>query len=230
MKRIVFSLAILSFSMIGLGQNLRFGMELGAAVPLADFAKSDTHPENGGFAVTGFDMKFVGERIFENHFVTGVTVGFSMFGIDKSALKSFINPSSPDLVSLETNAFQNINLQFRGGYDWNVGESNLHVIPNLAVGLGIFNSAYYAIQVAGGETYLRNGNTGLAILVTPGLDLVYMVNDFVGIKVYGNYQFANYSVDEQFKVLGGNPDIIYQSTVDYKYSSANFGIGANVTL
>ena len=211
-------------------QEVRFSLQFGTAIPLGSFAEDKSCPENGGFAKTGFDMKFVAERVFENHFVTGVNVGFSMFGIDQDALKKYINPTNPELVRTETQAFQNINLQFRGGYDWNVKETNFHVTPFVDAGLGIFNSAYYAISNDGGDTYLRTGSTGLGFLISPGLDLTYMVNDFVGIKLYSNYQFAQYKVDEEFRVVSGTPDVIDQQTKKYNYSSVCLGLGANVTL
>ncbi len=227
---------IILFVLLGIGthtihaQKIRFALQAGVAIPLGDLAKDNIHPENGGFAKSGFDMKFVGERIFENNFVAGMNLGFSMFGIDQDALKSFINPGNPELVKAETQAFQNINLQFRGGYDWNINDGGFHVIPFVDAGFGIFYSAYYAIQVDGGKTYLRSGNSGAALLISPGLDITFQVNDFVGIKIYGNYQFADYRVEEEFKELGGTPTIIYNETKNYKYNSACIGIGANVIL
>ncbi len=211
-------------------QNIRFSLQAGAAVPLGEFAKDDVHPENGGFAQTGFDMKFLGERIFENNFVAGMNIGFSMFGIDKDALKKFINPDNPELVRAETQAFQNINLQFRGGYNWKVTNENLHLKPFIDAGFGVFNSAYYAIQDNGGDTYLKSGNTGFSLLLSPGLDVTLMVNDFVGITIYGTYQFANYKVEEEYTVSGNPTNPIYNQTQEYKYSSMCFGLGANVTL
>lgn len=230
MKRYLLVLIIGVLGVQAQAQNIRFSLQAGAAVPLGDFAQDDVHPENGGFAQTGFDMKFVGERIFENNFVAGMNLGFSMFGIDQDALKSFINPNNPELVWAETQAFQNINLQLRGGYNWKIANDNVHLTPVVDAGFGVFNSAYYAIQDDGGDTYLRSGNTGFAFLLSPGLDITFMVNDFVGIKVYGTYQFANYQVEEEFKILGNSTFPIYNQTQEYKYTSMCFGLGANVTL
>ena len=230
MKRFLFITILAGFSLGAQAQNLRFSLQAGAAVPLGAFAQDDVHPENGGFAQTGFDMRFVGERIFSNNFVAGMNLGFSMFGIDQEALKEFINPDNPELVRAETQAFQNINLQFRGGYNWKVANDNIQIVPFMDAGFGVFNSAYYAIQDDGGDTFLRSGNTGFAFLLSPGLDVAFMVNDFVAIKMYGTYQFANYRVDEEYTVLGNITYPIYNHTQEYKYSSICFGVGANVTL
>lgn len=211
-------------------QTVRFGMQIGAAVPLGDFAKDDSNPQNGGFAKTGFDLKFVGERIFNSHMIVGVNLGYNMFGIDEEALKTFINPSNPEKVYTESQAFQNYNLQARIGYNWSLMNDKLMLIPVLDAGLGIFNSAYYAFQDDGGTTYLRKGNSAMALLVTPGLDILYMVNDNVGLKLYGNYQFANYKVDEQFTTIDSGIDNITNCTKSYKYNSLCFGLGATISL
>lgn len=230
MKKILLFVLMGMLTWSATSQNIRFGLQAGVAVPLGDFAKDNTHPENGGFAQTGFDMKFVGERIFENNFVGGMNLGFSMFGVDQEALKSYINPINPDLVKTETQAFQNINLQLRGGYNWNIKDGAFFITPFVDAGFGVFNSAYYAFQVDGGETYLRNGNTGTALLISPGLDITYQINDFVGIKLYGNYQFADYRIEEEFRIIGDNPIVITNETKNYNYSSTCIGIGANVIL
>lgn len=230
MKRLIVSLFLVSAVFSIQSQTLRFGMQFGAAVPLGDFAKDDSNPQNAGFAQTGFDLKFIGERIMDNNLITGVNLGYNIFSIDEEALKTFVNPISPEKVITETQAFQNFNLQFRIGYNWDIAQEKIKVTPVLDAGLGIFSSAYYAFQSDGGDTYLRTGNTGLGILLTPGLDIVFMVNDFVGIKIYGNYQFAKYKVDEEFKILGSTTGVISQSTQTYKYNSLCFGIGANVSL
>lgn len=230
MKRLIVLVFFIGFISNSYSQSVRFGLQLGAAVPLGDLAKDDLHPENGGFAKTGFDMKFIGERILENNVIFGVNLGYNMFGVDEDALKSFINPSNPEKVVTETQAFQNFNIQARAGYNWALMENKFLVTPVLDAGIGIFSSAYYAFQNDGGDTYVRTGSSGMALLVTPGLDVTYMVNDFVGIKIYGNYQFANYQVDEEFKLLGSGSDIISQNTQSYKYNSICFGIGANISL
>ncbi|MGB0390930.1 MAG: transporter [Salibacteraceae bacterium] len=230
MKRIFTVVFALVCVLLAQGQTVRFSMQLGASVPLGDFAKNDSDPQNGGFATTGFDLKFIGERVLSSNLVLGVNLGYNMFGVDEDALKKFINPTNPENVRTESQAFQNYNLQGRVGYDWNINEGALHVTPVLDAGLGIFNSAYYLFQDDGGTTYVRKGNSAMALLVTPGLDIMYMVNDFVGIKIYGNYQFANYKVDEQFSTIDSSTDVITYCTKQYKYNSLCVGIGATVTL
>lgn len=230
MKKVLL-LAIFSSMIIGLNaQTVRFGMQVGAAVPLGDFAQDDQHPENGGFARTGFDIKFIGERIMTSNLVVGVNLGYNMFGVDEDALKKFIDPDNPESVRTESQAFQNFNLQGRIGYNWKIDEGLLQVIPVVDAGIGIFNSAYYLYQDDNGTTYLRNGNSALALLITPGLDVIIKVNESVGLKAYGNYQFANYRVDEEYKILGSGSDQVIYQTENYKYSSLCFGLGATISL
>ncbi|MFT4754581.1 MAG: hypothetical protein ACI85Q_002140 [Salibacteraceae bacterium] len=230
MRSIAIVFFFLMMSLFGYSQNVRFALQLGGAVPLGDLARNDSDPENGGFAKTGFNMSFVGERVLKNHFVTGINLGYSMFGIDQDALRTFINPSNPELVKVETQAFQNFNVQFRVGYDLNFDSGNFHITPSVDLGLGVFSSAYYAIQNNGGDTHLRSGNSAVSVLITPGVDVSYMINPFMGIKLYGSYQVANYAVDEEFQIVGGNPGQNMEERKNYKYNSLCLGIGLNVML
>ena len=186
MKYFSFLVVFLGFSMGVLGQNIRFSFQLGVAIPQADFANSENHPDNGGFAQTGFDMKLVGERVYENNFVVGVNLGCSVFGVDKDAIKDFFDATNPENILVETQSFQNISLQARFGYDFELLEKRMHVTPYIDAGLGVFNSAYYFVKDANEDTFLRSGNTGLSFLVTPGLDVMYGIYEFKGLCKLSN--------------------------------------------
>jgi len=219
----IFSILLLGSSVV-YGQEVRFSFQAGAAIPVGDIAQNTKNPDKGGFATTGFDIRMVIERMYKNNFVVGVSLGYSVFGVDKDAIRMVIDPNNPENVLVESQPFQNINLQARGGYNLALVEGKLNVTPFVDLGLGIFNSAYYVIQ-KDGLKYLRDGNSGVAFLITPGLDLSFAVNDFVAIKVFGNYQFANYKVDEKYTLLGlPNPEVTLE-TVSYNYSSVSTGVG-----
>lgn len=226
---------IFLFTLLSIGvmaQGIRFSFQGGIAIPTGEFATSITHPENGGFATNGFDIKFIGERIYKNKFMVGVNLGFTLYGMDKDAIKQVINPSNPDAVHVEAQSFQNINLQARGGYYFSFMEEKMTLIPFIDMGLGVFNSAYYAISQPDGSILVREGNSSAALLLTPGLEYLVAINDIVSIKMYGNYQFANYSVEESFRLIDtNNPQPVpSQETVNYKYTSASLGLGIAFTL
>ena len=215
-----------------MSQGIRFSILGGMAIPTGEFGKNATHPENGGFATNGFDIKLIGERIYKNNFIVGVNLGFTLFGLDNDGIKQVINPSDPAAVNLETQPFQNINLQARGGYFFKFMQEKMSIVPFLDVGIGVFNSAYYAIYRPDGSIAIRDGNSALAFLITPGLEYSVAVNDIVNITLYGNYQFANYSVDESIRIIDANnpqPEPI-NKTINYQYSSASIGLGVSFTL
>jgi hypothetical protein len=228
MKYISILFVFLGFSIGVLSQNIRFSFQLGVALPQSDFAKSKNHPDNGGFAKTGFDMKLVGEQVYENNIVLGANLGYSVFGIDKDAIQQFFDPTNPESILVETQSFQNINLQARIGYDIVLLGEKMHITPFIDGGIGVFNSAYYFVKDANDDTFLRSGNTGLSFLVSPGLDVMYSINNFLSLKVYANYQMSNYTVEESFKVVINN--VINSTTreIDYNYRNLSTGLGLTV--
>ncbi len=230
MKQISFLLIFIGFSMGVLSQNIRFSFQLGAAIPQAGFAKSENHPDNGGFAQTGFDMKLVGERVHQNHMVIGVNLGYSLFGVDKDAIKRFFDASNPENIKVETQSFQHINLQGRFGYDFVFFDERMHVTPFVDAGLGVFNSAYYLVNVPSGDSYLRAGNTGLSFLVTPGLDVMFSLNDFLSLKIYANYQIADYTVEESLTTSINNVPTSINREVAYNYRNLSTGLGLTIIL
>lgn len=215
---------------IGFTQGVRFTAQLGVASPIGDFSNNEGDPKNGGFATTGFDMKLVGERFFESNWVSGINLGYSLFPVDVDAIKRSVNPTNPESVGVESQSFQNINLQFRGGYNFSFLENKLAVVPFVDAGLGVFNSAYYLVSQNNTNIFLRSGNTGLGFLVSPGINLVIAMNDMIGISVYSSYQFASYDVKEQFKSLGTSTGINWTETISYPYRSMNYGLGVSLTL
>ena len=229
-KKYALVIAVLFFGISAIyGQEVRFSFQLGTAIPVGDFAISETLPDSGGFAQPGFDIRFVGERKFKNNIIIGVNLGYSVFGLDKDGIKKVINPSNPEDVLVETQSFQNINLQARVGYNIDVIEDKLGVVPFLDAGLGVFNSAYYAITDGQGNFFLREGNSGVAFLLSPGVDIWFPINDFMNLKIYGSYQFAEYVVDEKYTHKGVTT-IIENSTVNYKYSSISAGLGISLVF
>ena len=230
MKYILFLVVFFGFGMGVFAQNIRLSFQLGVAIPQSDFAKSKNHPDNGGFAQIGFDMKLVGERVHENNLVVGVNIGYSVFGVDKDAIQRFFDAANPSSILVETQSFQNINLQARLGYDFVLLEEKMHITPYFDGGLGVFNSAYYFIKDANDDTFLRSGNTDLAFLMTPGLDVIYGLNDFMSVKIYANYQMANYSVEESFKAVVNNIPNSTTREVSYNYRSLSTGLGLTIIL
>ena len=228
--QLVFLFTLLSIGVMA--QGIRFSFQGGVAIPTGEFANNVTHPENGGFATNGFDIKLIGERIYKNKFMVGVNLGFTLYGVDKEAIKQIINPSNPTAVHVEAQSFQNINLQARGGYYFSFMDEKMSLIPFVDVGLGVFNSAYYAISHPNGSILVREGNAAVALLITPGLEYTVAINDIVSIKMYGNYQFSDYSVDEIFRVIDVNTPqpIPVNKTVNYKYASASVGLGVAFAL
>ena len=228
-KLLVF-FSILSVTVMS--QGIRFSFQGGLAIPTGEFAKNVTHPENGGFATNGFDIKLIGERIYKNKFIVGVNLGFTLFGVDKEAIQMVINPSDPSTVHVESQSFQNINLQARGGYYFSFMDEKMSLIPFVDVGMGVFNSAYYAISKPNGTILVREGNAAVALLITPGLEYSVAINEIVSIKLFGNYQFADYSVDEHFRLIDVNTPNPLQidKTVNYKYTNASVGLGLAFVL
>ena len=228
--QLVFLFSILSLGVMA--QGIRFSIQGGMAIPMGEFSEKLTHPENGGFAKNGFDIKIIGERIYKSRFIVGVNLGYTLFGLDKDAIKEAINPSDPNAVHLEVQPFQNVNLQARGGYYYSFMEDKMSVVPFVDLGLGIFNSAYYSITMPDGSILLREGSSGLGFLVTTGLEYSVAVNEYVNVKLFGNYQFTDYSVDENLRVIDINnpqPRSI-SKTINYPYSSASVGLGVAFTL
>ena len=230
MKNVVIVALMLFLSGSMMGQGARFSLQMGAAIPIGDIAQNTSHPKKGGFTTTGLDIGFVVERIFKNNFVSGVSIGYAVFGVDEDAIKRIINPTNPNAVLVESQPVQNINIQARGGYNLALMEDKLNITPFIDAGIGVFNSAYYIIQVPNGLRYLRDGNSGVALLVAPGMDISYAVNDFWSIKIFGDYQFANYKVDEKYTLLGNADPIVKLETVNYNYSCVSTGIGATLTF
>ena len=224
----VLSFFLLVFLFVN-GQEVRFSFQLGAAIPVGDFALNQSHPDSNGFASTGVDIRFVGERVLENNFVMGVNLGYSMFTMDNEAIKKVINPSNPENVIVETQSFQNISLQARVGYNINLIKDRLGAVPFVDAGLGVFNSAYYAITDGSGNYAVREGNAAMALLVSPGLDIWIPINDFMNLKVYCSYHFANYNVDETFRFTGSNT-VEKNATIHYKYNSISTGLGLTMVF
>jgi hypothetical protein len=227
LKRVILFIFLI-WNIQGIGQTLRFSLQMGAAIPVGDFSKSNYHPENGGFAKTGIDIRFVGEKVREDNWLMGVNIGYSIFGVDEDAIRKLIYPINPDLITVETQSFQNVNIQLRGGYNFSLLEEKLDVTPFVDAGVGVFNSAYYAIQDSFGNRYVRAGDTGFGFLISPGIDVMIKVNSFVSVKLYSTYQFTNYTVSDKFLVL--NPPIAEQSTskdVDYAYRNVSCGLGVS---
>lgn len=214
----------------GYSQGIRFSVQLGAGTPLGDFAQNNQNPKYGGYAKTGWDIKFVGEIIHESNWITGINLGYTLLPVDKEAIKSYINSTNPESVSLDAQPYQNVNLQFRGGYNFSFMENKLNVSPFIDAGIGVFNSAYYLVSQAGGDSFLRSGNPAVGLLVSPGLDLTIAVNDIVGVSLYSSYQFANYNVDEQFSAVNTANTVIYNETISYSYHCINYGIGISFTF
>lgn len=229
-KTYVFIFCVLFFGWSTVyGQGVRFSFQVGAAIPLGDFAVQNTHPDSGGFAKTGFDIRFVAERKLENNLIFGVNLGYSVFGMDKDGIKKFINPTNPEQVTVETQSFQNINLQVRAGFNMDIVKDKMGVVPYVDAGLGIFNSAYYGITDENGNYFLREGNSGGALLFSPGIDIWFSINEFMNLKIYGSYQFANYKVDEKY-TLQTNSTVIKNKTANYEYNSISTGIGLTFVL
>lgn len=227
MFRVGFILLFLIANSGVMGQTLRFSLQMGAAVPVGEFAKSDYHPEDGGFAQTGIDIRFVGENVRENNWLLGVNFGYSIFGLDKEAVKKIIYPADPSKIQVETQSFQHLNLQVRGGYNFDLNDDQIDIVPFVDAGLGVFNSAYYLIQDPYGNQYARTGDTGLGFLISPGVDVLVKVNSFVSVKVYGTYQFANYTVTDEFlSVNPPTPKKLSSRDVEYEYRNVSMGLGA----
>ncbi len=219
----------LIFSTFLTGQEVRFSFQMGAAIPVGEFSLNSVTPDSGGFASTGFDIRFVYERVFKNNLIVGANLGYSVFGLNKDAMKESLSPNDPEAISLETQSFQNINLQARLGYNLRIIKDKILITPFIDGGLGVFNSAYYAIEDDQGNTYVRNGNTGVSFLISSGLDVVIPVNDFVNFKLYVSYQFANYTVNEEF-TENGMVSIIDYNDIQYKYRSIYTGIGFTLSF
>lgn len=217
--------ALLIIGQSMMAQELRFTFQMGAAIPLGEFALNESCPDSGGFASAGINIQLLGERIYKNNFVVGMNMGYSVFGMDQEGIKNAINPSNPSSVFVETQSFQNLNLQARGGYNVQIIEDHLSVTPYIDAGLGVFNSAYYAIQDENGRGLYREGGSAMAFLFTPGIDILVNVNEFVSFKAFGSYQFASYSVDEKF-IISDQEISTYYNTVNYKYNSLSVGLGA----
>lgn len=228
MFRLVFILLFLIFNSDVIGQTMRFSLQMGAAIPVGEFAKSDYHPDNGGFAQTGIDMHFVGENVREDNWLIGVNIGYSIFSLDKEAVKKLVYPNDPSLVQLETQSHQHVNLQFRLGYNFDLNDDQIEIVPFVDAGAGLFNSAYYLLQIPNRDRYARTGDTGLSFLISPGVDVLIKVNSFVSMKAYGTYQFANYSLTDEFVLVNssGNNTKLKSTDVEYGYRNVALGLGA----
>lgn len=214
---------------MGFAQELRFGFNIGAAIPVGGFALTEATPDSGGFAQPGFDLQLSGDRVAENGLILGINLGYSFYGMDHQAIKESIAPNNPELVNVETQSFQNLTLLARIGYNWDVVEERLAIVPYLNAGLGVFNSAYYGIQDLNGNFAYRAGNASAGFLLSPGLEALIQVNPNVAVKAYGTYQFATYNVDETF-TFNGNQSFILKNRIQYDFSSVNAGIGVVFNL
>lgn len=211
-----------------LGQGARFSLQMGAAIPVGKFNLSEATPDSGGFAQTGFNIHVVAERFNEKGLVLGTSLGYSVFGMDKTAIRESINAQNPDIVNVETQSFQNFTLLGRIGYQILLFEGKLNVVPGLEAGLGVFNSAYYLIDDGSGNEYLRSGNSDINFIWAPGLEFWIPLNSFTNLKFYSQYQFTTYTVEESFSVNG---IISLKNTpVEYDYSSMMIGLGITATF
>jgi hypothetical protein len=211
-----------------LGQGARFSLQMGAAVPVGKFNLNEATPDSGGFAQTGFNIHVVLERFNEKGLVVGASLGYSVFGMDKEAIREYLNPQNPNDINVETQSFQNFTLLGRIGYQILLFKGKLNVVPGLEAGLGVFNSAYYLIDDGAGNEYLRSGNTDINFLWAPGLEFWIPLNSFTNIKLYSLYQFATYTVEESFSVNGVSS--LKNTPVEYDYSSVMIGLGITATF
>ena len=228
---LVFSMVI--FSLVTLGQEVRFSFQMGAAIPVWDFALKSATPDSGGYASTGFDVRFVGEREFENNIVAGFNLGYSVYGLDKEGMENALDPCNCKDLNIQTQSFQNLNLQGRIGYSIEIIKDKFGVVPFVDAGLGVFNSAYYVVQYPNGDEFVRSGNTAVNFLLSPGLDIWIPLNNFMNLKLYGSYQFAKYNVDETFTATytdPGSTNEVSKNTVNYEYNSINTGLGITLVF
>ena len=141
---------VLFFVLVGIGlfsfaQGVRVSMQMGVAIPAGKFEMSAVNPDSAGFARTGFNINVVAERFSENGLVVGSSLGYSVFGMDKDAIRQAVSPQQPENITVETQSYQNFTLLGRIGYEFRLFEGKFQVVPLLETGLGIFNSAYYLI-------------------------------------------------------------------------------------
>lgn len=202
-----------------LAQDNHLSINMGAAVPLGDFASSGSFLENG-YNETGFNLNIDGVYIPTWYFGIGANISFSTYGLNEEAAKNdFLDlvDNLPDLPDLP----ENINTQIDMG-TWSY--ANLMVGPVFAYPASRFQfnvKALFGLSVLmplGTELEILNYENGESIRTYTepqnvrfgyllGADIIYKVSDTYSIKLGGEYFHSKTKYDIDFTSVGEVADL-----------------------
>ncbi len=220
----ILALFLLIGTLSASSQDSHMSINMGASVPLGDFASTGNFLENG-YTQTGFNLNIDGNYIPTWYFGIGGNISFSTYVLDDNAVeKDLIEliDNLPDMPDLPNNIDARIAVGTWSYANFMLGPVFAYPISNFQLnvkalfGLSILMPPGNELNVINNETgqevssYTDQQNARFGYLL--GADVIYKLSGTYSLKLGGEYFHSKTNYDIHFSQINeASPDTEYET-------------------
>ena len=230
MKKLISSLLFLVISLASFAQSSNkkssVFVNLGASIPVGDFALKDMYDEKSGLATTGFYFDLGYQYQFEKNFGAIAMFNWKVNGIDKQALNYTLPTGSGGSSSVSATPWKMSS--FLAGFTQDLPltkNDKLSLVFRELAGVQFTSSPEinysYSIPGVGASSSQQESSNSTAFSYLLGMGFKYKLSDKLALKLNGDY----HSSTPKFMITTYPADAPVEQEVKQNVSTFNVGVG-----
>lgn len=229
MKKILLFSFLLVFSSISLAQSFegyRFSAWFAAAIPMQQLAAQEAILDGSkGFAEAGFETGISAEFFISKHWSMGMRGGYAVYPIDIDRYAKQIQVPPQGSYALSTTPYQNMHITGLIGYTIASKNEKFEFNPYISSGVGLFKTSKKEFSVLNQNedvifSFKNDEEISSSLLITPGVSFNFALLPFVYMRLFGEYNMADYRITENHFIFRQNTEPQIKSTVVGYYHRA----------
>lgn len=229
MKKLPLISFLLIFSSISLAQSFegyRFSAWFAAAIPTQQFAAQEPILDGSkGFAEPGFETGISAEFFVSKHWSLGMRGGYAIYPIDVNRYGKQIQVPPQGSYTLSTTPYQNMHVTGLIGYTIASKNEKVEFNPYISSGVGLFKTSKKDFRVLDQNedlvlSFRNDEEISSGLLITPGVSFNIALLPFVYMRLFGEYNMADYRITENHFIFRQNAEPEMKSAVVSYYHRA----------